>query len=1221
MKKLIYALLAVLFVLVAAVLLLPSLIDWNDYKDQLARQVEQATGRDIAVDGPVSLSLLPSPAFSAQQVTLANIDGASAQPMARIADLRVQIALAPLLQGQVEVERLVLVEPRILLERTADGRANWRFTSDDGPAAGDSRAGGDAGGGGVGGGPGGTLDSGLLGQVSLQSVRVVDGALRFRDAGAGIDRRVSALDARLSAQSLSGPFRAEGSLSAQDVPVEFDGQLGRLDTSGPAPYSLRVGLAGTDARAELGGALSTGAAARLQGDLDLRGGDLAAALARVTGRDAERYPAQLAQSFSGDSKLRLEGGVLKAQDLSLQLGDTGADGRLEVTFPTADGTQQTEAVADLTVQRLDLDRLLAMRRDDPGAGGSDTGGGSGGRAGTGDAGFSLPRDLRAELNVNVGAILYRDRVIRQGRANAVLADGTVTLNQAMALLPGSSDLALFGTLAAQDGKPVFDGRLESASDNLRGMLAWLGVPADRVPEDRLRRMELLAGLQARPGQVTLTNIDLDVDTMQLKGGVAIALRQRPGFGIGLTADKLNLDAYLPAGDAAAADVGGPDTGNGGPPLGWLGGFDANFDLRAGQLSYAGTTARDVKLDATLHNQALSVREASVGNLAGATLRLDGTLSELIGLDPQFDLNVDLDVRNPPRFAGLFGHGDSVSAELGPVALVGTAQGGVGDAKIDGTLTALGGTATFQGGVQPLAAPAAFDLVLALQHDSLRALTQQAPGLAALPADTGPLDLTARIAGTSRSFATENLKGRIGPVQLSGPFALDRTGARPKLTATLETGALPLAAFGAAAGGPSGAGGSGEGGSGDGGSDGGDAGTGEGVASDGTGPGWSAQPLPVGALKTLDLDLTIASEALVLADGSRLENAELAATLDDGLLDLDRLTGTLFGGEVRASGTLDARETAAASLVVDAQQVSSGPLLARAFGLEALDGPLDLNADINAKGASANAMIESLAGEGRVSGRVTVQPQVFLGPQAGRLLQREGAQDGRLGQQLSDMLGNAFGAEVKIGGLTQALDFVGTAFTQERARLTGSFAVAEGIVSTSDLTLDGLDGRAETRGRVDLPSWRLDTTTELFRAKDAPDDPFVVTRQTGPLNAPDVAITGGAFRQQLTPEKIQQETQDTAPPTGESGATESEDAEGDAGGDASEGGGDSADAPAANGSAANGSAANGSSANGSSANGTGAADGGGDTAGESGGGQPKRAEDIIRGVLDQLQTEQ
>ena len=1163
MKKLIYALLAVLFVLVAAVLLLPSVIDWNAYKDQLARQVEQATGRTVTVNGPVSLAMLPTPALSAQQVTFANLDGGRAQPMARIADLRVRIALAPLLQGRVEVERLVLVEPRLLLERTAGGRANWRFRP-----AGDAAQGNGAG--------------GLPGQVSLQDVRVVDGTLRYLDAAAGIDRQVTGVDAQLSADSLSGPFRAEGSLTSAGVPLELDGQLGRLDGDGPAPYSLSVQLAGTDTRANLGGALTTGPKARLQGDLELRGGDLSAALARITGRPAASYPVQLAQTFSGESTLDLEDGVLKAQDLALRLGDTGANGRLRVTLPAANGgtdrrADRTTLATDLTIQRIDLDRLLAIERDGPSA--ADAAGGTGG-SGDDAGGFALPKDLRAELNLNVGAILYRDRVIRQGRANAVLDDGTVTLNQAMALLPGSSDLAMFGTLAARDGRPVFDGRLESASDNLRGVLDWLGVAVDGVAEDRLRRMELLADVEARPGRVTLTGIDLDVDTAHLEGGVAIALRRRPGFGIGLTADKLNLDAYLPAGGPGGDDGGGQATdGASGPPLGWLGGFDANLDLRAGQLTFAGTTAEDVTLDATLHNQALTIREAAAGNLAGAAVRVDGELTELIGLDPQFDLDLDVDIRDLPRFTGALGLGDDVSAGLGPLALVGTARGGLADAKVDGTLRALGGTATFQGTVEPLAAPAAFDLVLAVQHDSLRALAEQAPGLARPPGDAGPLDLTARLSGTARRFGTDNLKGRIGPVDLSGPAALDLTGARPKLTASLETGAWPLGIFAAASGrdaaaGPAGDR-SGSDGSGGGGSAGGEAG-GEakdnGTGGAGSGARWSAQPLPLGALTAVDLDLSLTSEAIVLADGSRFEDADLAATLSDGVLDLENLTGELFDGEVRAHGALDVRDGPAASLAIDADQVSSAPLLKRAFGLAALDGPLDLQAELSAEGANPNALIASLRGAGSLNGRVTVDPQLFLGPQASELRGREETGDetggetggGRLGRQLSDMLGEALGAEVKIGGLTQAFDFVGTAFTQQRAKLTGSFSVTDGVVTTSDLTLDGLEGRAETRGEVDLPNWRLDTTTELFRAKDAPDRPFLVTRQSGRLGALDVAITGGAFQQGLSRDKLERELPDGAPA---------------AANDAEAGDAEAGDAPS-----------------------------------------PKRAEEIIRGVLDQLQTD-
>ena len=48
-------------VLILALLVAPSFLDLNSYKPMLAAEVKKATGRDLVVDGPVSLSLLPVP--------------------------------------------------------------------------------------------------------------------------------------------------------------------------------------------------------------------------------------------------------------------------------------------------------------------------------------------------------------------------------------------------------------------------------------------------------------------------------------------------------------------------------------------------------------------------------------------------------------------------------------------------------------------------------------------------------------------------------------------------------------------------------------------------------------------------------------------------------------------------------------------------------------------------------------------------------------------------------------------------------------------------------------------------------------------------------------------------------------------------------------------------------------------------------------------------------
>jgi len=47
--------------LVVVLLIAPSFFDLNKYKPELVSEVKKATGRDLVLDGPVTLSLLPTP--------------------------------------------------------------------------------------------------------------------------------------------------------------------------------------------------------------------------------------------------------------------------------------------------------------------------------------------------------------------------------------------------------------------------------------------------------------------------------------------------------------------------------------------------------------------------------------------------------------------------------------------------------------------------------------------------------------------------------------------------------------------------------------------------------------------------------------------------------------------------------------------------------------------------------------------------------------------------------------------------------------------------------------------------------------------------------------------------------------------------------------------------------------------------------------------------------
>ena len=84
MKKLALSVVAILVLLIAGLLILPSFWDWNSEKGRIAAEVQRLTGRDLQIIGDVSLHLLPAPAFSANEVSLANIEGGSGETMIQL---------------------------------------------------------------------------------------------------------------------------------------------------------------------------------------------------------------------------------------------------------------------------------------------------------------------------------------------------------------------------------------------------------------------------------------------------------------------------------------------------------------------------------------------------------------------------------------------------------------------------------------------------------------------------------------------------------------------------------------------------------------------------------------------------------------------------------------------------------------------------------------------------------------------------------------------------------------------------------------------------------------------------------------------------------------------------------------------------------------------------------------------------------------------------------
>ena len=98
--------------------------DYNGLKPQIRQAVQDATGRDLTLGGDIRLAIGLSPTLVVQDVSFQNATWGSQPEMAKIKRSEIKVRLFPLLSHRLEIVRLVLIEPEILIETDASGRSN-----------------------------------------------------------------------------------------------------------------------------------------------------------------------------------------------------------------------------------------------------------------------------------------------------------------------------------------------------------------------------------------------------------------------------------------------------------------------------------------------------------------------------------------------------------------------------------------------------------------------------------------------------------------------------------------------------------------------------------------------------------------------------------------------------------------------------------------------------------------------------------------------------------------------------------------------------------------------------------------------------------------------------------------------------------------------------------------------------------------------------------------
>ncbi len=255
------AILVVLLVPFVVILYFVETFNPDQYAPAIIAAVDQATGRQLTLGGPITVRLSLSPIIEASGLKLSNPPGFADPDLLTLDRVEARIALLPLLSHHLDILQLVLERPNIMLESNKAGMSDWDFS----PASPAQQP--------------ATAPQHAPGQnpahysIALEAVEIRDGLLTLKTNGPAAPITIALPNLTGTADSLAAPLHLTAHAVLDKTPFDISGAVGpieRFSGVGSAPWPI-------DLTVQMGGATGT-----LQGTLThprtAQGYDIAAAI-------------------------------------------------------------------------------------------------------------------------------------------------------------------------------------------------------------------------------------------------------------------------------------------------------------------------------------------------------------------------------------------------------------------------------------------------------------------------------------------------------------------------------------------------------------------------------------------------------------------------------------------------------------------------------------------------------------------------------------------------------------------------------------------------------------------------------------------------------------------------------------------------------------------------------------------------------------------------------
>ncbi len=312
--------------LVALVLLVIALWDWNWFKGPVERAVQAKTGREFHINGNLDVDLGRVVTVRGDGLTFANAEWSKQPQMASADRAEIDVRFWPLLRGQVLIPEIRMTRPDLLLETAPrkDQPGNWDFL---GPSDGKPPV--------------------------LRRLLIDDGRLQFLDAAGKTDILVALNSGKPKNADSAPPLLVKGKGRWQGNPFTLDGNTESPLELSNSDHPFRIHL---DGRA---GATHAVASGTLTNPFALRTFDLDFTL---SGQDMEDLYPLVGLAIPSTPPYKLKGRLKRNNDVWRYENFTGTAGDSDLggTAQIEVGRERPFLKADLVSKRLDFDDLAGF---------------------------------------------------------------------------------------------------------------------------------------------------------------------------------------------------------------------------------------------------------------------------------------------------------------------------------------------------------------------------------------------------------------------------------------------------------------------------------------------------------------------------------------------------------------------------------------------------------------------------------------------------------------------------------------------------------------------------------------------------------------------------------------------------------------------------------------------------------------------------------------------